>query len=156
MKPIADPRIFPLAAQDAPPDAARWHGYAEHALSETAGTIVVQLTAENGAVVLRVIDEGPGLTLDPPERAFDPFVSTRDPFEAAGLGLWAARLLVELHGGTLTSGTFRLDLSGDADLVSVGRKELQRRELTLIVTHSTDKVLPIVTRFPLRAFADVG
>jgi hypothetical protein len=67
-----------------------------------------------------------------------------------------AQDVLGVNGGTLTSGTFRLELSGDADLVSVGRKEMQRRELTLIVTHSTDKVLPVVCRFPLRAFADVG
>jgi two-component system NtrC family sensor kinase len=75
---------------------------AEQALTGTTGTIVVQLTSEDGAVVLRVIDEGSGVVLDPPERAFHPFVSTGDPFEAAGLGLWAARSLVEQHGGTLT------------------------------------------------------
>lgn len=67
-----------------------------------------------------------------------------------------AQSVLNTNGGTLTNGTFRLDLSGDGDLVAVGTKEFQRRELTLLVTHSTDKVIPIVVRFTLRAFADVG
>jgi nitrogen-specific signal transduction histidine kinase len=51
---------------------------------------------------VRVIDEGPGLAVQPPDRVFEPFLTTRPAFEAAGLGLWAARALVERHGGTLT------------------------------------------------------
>ncbi len=62
----------------------------------------------------------------------------------------------DLNGGALTDGTFRMNLSGNGDLVSVGPEELQNRELTIVVTHSTDKVLPIVVRFVLRAFTDVG
>ncbi len=64
--------------------------------------------------------------------------------------------VLNVNDGTLLNGTFRLDLSGDADLVAIGKRPLQNRELTLIVTHSTDKVLPIVVRFKLRAFVDVG
>jgi hypothetical protein len=60
------------------------------------------------------------------------------------------------NGGTLTDGTFRLDLSGDGDLEAVGSREMQARELTLLVTHSGGKVLPLVARFLVRAFADVG
>jgi signal transduction histidine kinase len=75
---------------------------AERALAGTTGTIVVQLSGNSRSVTLRVIDEGPGLPFDPPELAFHPFVTTNEPFEAAGLGLWAARALVEQQGGTLT------------------------------------------------------
>jgi signal transduction histidine kinase len=75
---------------------------AEHALAGTAGEIVVRLSSEDGAVVVRVIDEGPGVSIEPPDHAFHPFVTTHDPFEWPGLGLWAAQRLVERHGGTLT------------------------------------------------------
>lgn len=62
-----------------------------------------------------------------------------------------------VNGGTLTDGTFRLELSGDGDLAAdSGPRTLQKRELTLLVTHSAGKVLPLVVRFELRAFADVG
>jgi signal transduction histidine kinase len=75
---------------------------AERALAGSTGEIVVRLSSEESAVVLRVIDEGPGVRVDPPEHAFRPFVTTDDPSEWPGLGLWAARALVERHGGTLT------------------------------------------------------
>jgi hypothetical protein len=60
-----------------------------------------------------------------------------------------------VNGGALSGGTFRLDLSGDGDMVAVGARTRQQRELTILIAHSVDKVLPIVTRFELRAFADV-
>lgn len=75
---------------------------AEQALEGTTGSIVIQMALDGGSVVLRVLDDGRGITVNPPERAFDPFVTTSEPFEAAGLGLWASRLLAEKHGGTLT------------------------------------------------------
>jgi C4-dicarboxylate-specific signal transduction histidine kinase len=79
---------------------------AEDALAGGTGSIVLRLSIEPGsvraAVVLRVIDEGAGVSLVPREAAFDPFVTTNAEWESAGLGLWAARILVERHGGTLT------------------------------------------------------
>lgn len=74
---------------------------AEQALSGTTGTLVVRLSKEGDAIALRVVDEGPGVTLAPAGRAFEPFVTTYAPFESAGLGLWAARQIVEQHGGSL-------------------------------------------------------
>jgi signal transduction histidine kinase len=71
---------------------------AEQALAGQGGEIVVQLAVEEGWVVMRVVDRGAGVQL-PVERAFEPFVSTRDAWEAAGLGLWAARAIAAEHGG---------------------------------------------------------
>jgi signal transduction histidine kinase len=75
---------------------------AEQALAETGAAIVVRLAHEKDMVALSVIDEGAGMTLTPPDRAFQAFVTTGEPFDFAGLGLWAARLLVEQQGGMLT------------------------------------------------------
>lgn len=75
---------------------------AEQALAESRGTIHVDLNATGDWIEVRISDEGSGVLVEPPERAFDPFVSTRDPWQGAGLGLWAAREIVEAHGGTLT------------------------------------------------------
>jgi len=75
---------------------------AEQALADQSGVIVVRLSIEDGQVVVRVIDEGKGVSVEPPERIFEPFVSTHDASESAGLGLWAARRLVARHSGTLT------------------------------------------------------
>jgi signal transduction histidine kinase len=75
---------------------------AEQALQQRGGAIVVQLSTEGEHVLLRVIDHGAGIPLESAERAFEPFVTTNDAFESPGLGLWAARVLVERWGGTLT------------------------------------------------------
>jgi signal transduction histidine kinase len=75
---------------------------AEEALADTKGSIVVQLEATDSAVALRVSDDGPGLKLEPPDRAFSMFTTTRSAWEGAGLGLWAARQIATEHGGTLT------------------------------------------------------
>jgi signal transduction histidine kinase len=75
---------------------------AEQALAGTKGNIVVELTADAEWVTVRVVDEGRGVAVEPHERAFDAFVTTRPPADGAGLGLWAARRIAEAHGGTLT------------------------------------------------------
>ena len=76
-------------------------GYIQ-ALAGTGGRIVVRLSHEEDKVALSVLDEGTGVALTPPDRAFHAFVTTGEPFDFAGLGLWASRLIVEQHGGTLT------------------------------------------------------
>lgn len=75
---------------------------AEQALAGSKGAIAVALRADGEWVSLIVIDEGIGVTVDPPERAFERFTSTRSPSECAGLGLWVARTIAAAHGGTLT------------------------------------------------------
>jgi signal transduction histidine kinase len=88
---------------------------AEQALAgRTGAAIVVRLSHEGDMVALSVIDEGAGVGLLPPERAFQAFVTTRDPFESAGLGLWASLLLVEQQGGTL-----RLEPSSNGTIVTM-------------------------------------
>lgn len=75
---------------------------AEQGSAGTKGEIVVELDAADGWVTARVVDPGPGLAADLRDRAFEAFVSTRDPWEGAGLGLWAARAIAAEHGGTVT------------------------------------------------------
>jgi signal transduction histidine kinase len=75
---------------------------AEQALAGRGGEVVVQLDGDDASVNARVVDKGPGVPLEPLERAFEPFVTSRDPWDGAGLGLWAARAIVAEHGGTVT------------------------------------------------------
>jgi signal transduction histidine kinase len=75
---------------------------AELALAGGAGEILVELTGTPAAATLAVNDKGPGIQIQPAEQAFDAFVSTRDPWEGAGLGLWAARAIAAEHGGSVT------------------------------------------------------
>ncbi|HBB34333.1 MAG TPA: hypothetical protein DDZ80_13560 [Cyanobacteria bacterium UBA8803] len=53
-------------------------------------------------VVIRITDNGPGLTPDLLSRIFDPFFTTKPPGKGTGLGLSISyRIVVEKHGGQL-------------------------------------------------------
>jgi two-component system, NtrC family, sensor kinase len=69
---------------------------------QPGGAITLALTEEGSHVVLTVSDNGPGISAELGERAFDPFVGTRARIDGPGLGLPAARAIVRAHGGDLT------------------------------------------------------
>ena len=77
---------------------------AEQAMAGRGGEILLELETDETSASIHVTDKGGGLTIDP-ERAFDAFVSSRDPWDSAGLGLWAARAIAAEHGGTVTMQT---------------------------------------------------
>lgn len=74
-----------------------------------AGQVSVQLVAgdADGAALIRVQDDGPGLPADALERIFEPFVRVGEARDRAsgghGLGLAIARRAVQLHGGTISA-----------------------------------------------------
>jgi signal transduction histidine kinase len=71
------------------------------------GRITLRGAREGGMVVLRVSDTGIGITPEMLSRIFEPFTQgDRSPGRAEGglgVGLSLARMLVELHGGTLSA-----------------------------------------------------
>jgi two-component system NtrC family sensor kinase len=75
---------------------------AEQASAGTKGEIVVELGAADDWVTVRIVDAGAGVPAAARARAFEAFASTRDPWEGAGLGLWAARTIATEYGGTVT------------------------------------------------------
>ncbi len=56
-------------------------------------------------VVIRVVDQGPGITAEEQERIFEPFYrspqSARPPWTGSGLGLAIAKGFIEANGGTI-------------------------------------------------------
>ncbi len=70
-----------------------------------SGQVEVSAVAEEGRLVVRVSDTGPGIPADRLERIFEAFeqadASTEREFGGTGLGLAVTKQLVELHGGNL-------------------------------------------------------
>ncbi len=70
---------------------------------QAAGAGAVSLAAEwqDGVLIIRVIDTGPGMSAATLARATDPFFTSKPVGEGMGLGLFLARALVERMGGQL-------------------------------------------------------
>lgn len=73
--------------------------------SSEGGTIAITSAEENGVAVLRVRDDGRGMTPDVLAHAFELFVQGPPSLDrqqgGLGLGLTLVRRLVEMHGGTV-------------------------------------------------------
>jgi signal transduction histidine kinase len=83
----------------------------------------IQVTArlgDKGCVTIRIADDGIGIDPSEIDLAFRPFVQLEDKlsrrFDGSGLGLPLARLLVELHGGTVSLES-RVDAGTTATMV---------------------------------------
>lgn len=75
---------------------------AEHALTgHPAGRIRVRTEENRGRVRLVIADNGRGISADALPRLFDPFFTTREVGEGAGLGLAVSHGIVHAHGGTM-------------------------------------------------------
>ncbi|UVK50687.1 sensor histidine kinase KdpD [Mesorhizobium sp. AR02] len=101
-----DPVLFEQALFNLLDNAAKY--------APSGSTIRVQGWADNGSVILQIMDEGPGIPPGDLERIFDTFyrVRKRDQVRAGtGLGLSICRGFIEAMGGTITAAN-RTDRSG--------------------------------------------
>ena len=65
-------------------------------------TIRIEGRAESDRVILRVRDNGPGITPENQPKIFDPFFTTKEVGEGMGLGLSICYRLVQEFGGEIT------------------------------------------------------
>jgi signal transduction histidine kinase len=65
------------------------------------GRVEVSARREAQHVVVRIIDNGPGIPAEIRSRIFDPFFTTKPMGEGTGLGLDIARRLVRHNDGTI-------------------------------------------------------
>ncbi len=97
-------------------------------LAAPAGTLRVRTRDEQGAVVIEVQDEGPGIPAAHLSRIFEPFFTTRGGPQGIGLGLTLVWSIVQRAGGALEvtsepglGSTFRIRLPALAAPAAPGR-----------------------------------
>ncbi|MCX5794174.1 MAG: ATP-binding protein [Elusimicrobia bacterium] len=66
------------------------------------GRIRLSTRREDGEILVRVEDNGPGIPADIAERIWEPFFTTKPEGEGTGLGLAICRRIVDSLGGSLT------------------------------------------------------
>jgi signal transduction histidine kinase len=66
-----------------------------------AGRIAIETSRVGTDVVIKISDDGPGISPDVLPRIFDPFFTTKDVGQGSGLGLSIVHGIVERHGGRI-------------------------------------------------------
>jgi signal transduction histidine kinase len=67
-----------------------------------SGRITISARSELDRVLVRVVDNGPGIPADLLQRIFDPFFTTKPPGQGTGLGLDMTRRLVRRYHGDIS------------------------------------------------------
>jgi signal transduction histidine kinase len=78
-----------------------WANLVDNALDAAKGHVGVGAVRQGQSVVVRVVDDGPGLPPEIRERIFDPFFTTKPVGQGTGLGLEIARRIVLRHHGEI-------------------------------------------------------
>jgi two-component system NtrC family sensor kinase len=65
------------------------------------GLIRVVSRRADSNIVVKVVDNGPGIPEDRQKRVFDPFYTTKETGKGTGLGLWVSYNIMEKMGGTI-------------------------------------------------------
>jgi signal transduction histidine kinase len=80
-----------------------WEKLIDNAIDavRSQGNVVVTATRRGDSVVVRVIDDGPGILEEHRARIFDPFFTTKPVGQGTGLGLDIARRCVQLNDGDI-------------------------------------------------------
>lgn len=80
-----------------------WMNLIDNALDAIAdrGHLTVTATKEMQRVVVRIVDDGPGIPAEIQPRIFDPFFTTKGVGKGTGLGLDIVRRLLQRHEGEI-------------------------------------------------------
>ncbi len=69
---------------------------------EGKGKLVISSAPENGQIVTKIQDSGPGIPQEYLSKIFDPFFTTKEQGEGTGLGLNIVHKLIEKYGGSIS------------------------------------------------------
>lgn len=80
-----------------------WSNLLDNALDAVgqSGRVDIAAAIEGGQIVVRVIDDGPGIAADVVGRIFDPFFTTKKAGQGTGLGLDIVKRILQKHRGTV-------------------------------------------------------
>jgi len=129
--------------------------FIDNALKYAPGTEVVTVKAsrKDGAVVVRVIDQGPGVPLEDRDRIFERFVrgstsrttSSSAPVRGSGIGLSLVKHIAESHGGRAwVETTWGVGATGASKAAGAG----PRRGATFVLEIPLRKAGPGKSRAP--------
>ena len=91
----------------------------------------IRMSVSEDAVMLHVIVSDTGTGFEEPGRAFDPFYTTKDPVEGAGMGLSICYGIMREHGGEIAA--FNLHPHGAAVVVQVPLARAVQQEVLVTV-----------------------
>jgi len=74
---------------------------AMHSWRDGSGKLEISTRQDGERVVTCFKDDGPGMTRDEVDHAYEPFFTTKDPGSGTGLGLWICYQVIQRHGGTI-------------------------------------------------------
>jgi signal transduction histidine kinase len=80
-----------------------WANLIDNALDavDTGGQVTIAASRVARSVVVRIVDNGPGIPEDIKARIYDPFFTTKEPGKGTGLGLEISRRIVRGHNGDI-------------------------------------------------------
>ncbi|MBT8493299.1 MAG: HAMP domain-containing histidine kinase, partial [Deltaproteobacteria bacterium] len=81
-----------------------WTNLLHNAVQALGGTgnIAIETEHQGDDVVVRIIDDGPGIAQESLDKIFEPFYTTKPKGEGTGLGLRIVKQIVKKHRGTVT------------------------------------------------------
>jgi C4-dicarboxylate-specific signal transduction histidine kinase len=71
------------------------------AFEKKGGSLRIATRVKSEGIVVTFEDDGPGISEDARENLFMPFFTTKEDLNCPGLGLAAAKMIMEDHGGTI-------------------------------------------------------